>query len=97
MCSEMNSEQPAGDSRTDHTHATGVAQSRIMIDSNISNICSHRFGITGNSPLYTVGERTKRHYGQCILMNGLLSRAKSKNVADKIFRTKGSRLHREEK
>lgn len=29
-------------------------------------------------------------------MNGLLSRAKSKNVADKIFRTKGSRLHREE-
>jgi len=30
-------------------------------------------------------------------MNGLLSRAKSKNVTDKIFRTKGSRLHREEK
>lgn len=30
-------------------------------------------------------------------MNGLLSQAKSKNVADKIFRTKGSRLHREEK
>jgi len=30
-------------------------------------------------------------------MNSLLSRAKSKNVADKIFRTKGSRLHREEK
>ena len=28
MCSEMNSEQPADDSRTDHTHATGVAQSR---------------------------------------------------------------------
>lgn len=93
----MNSEQPAGDSRTDHTHATGVAQSRIMIDSNISNICSYRFGITGNSPLYTVGKRTKRHYGYCILMNGPSSRAKSKNVADKIFRTKGSRLHREEK
>ena len=30
-------------------------------------------------------------------MNGLLSQAKSKNVADKIFRTKGSQLHREEK
>lgn len=30
-------------------------------------------------------------------MNGPNSRAKSKNVADKIFRTKGSRLHREEK
>lgn len=30
-------------------------------------------------------------------MNALLSRAKSKNVADKIFRTKRSRLHREEK
>ncbi len=30
-------------------------------------------------------------------MNGLLSRAKSKNVADKAFHTKGSRLHREEK
>lgn len=29
-------------------------------------------------------------------MNGPSSRAKSKNVADKIFRTKG-RLHREEK
>ena len=30
-------------------------------------------------------------------MNGPSSRAKSKNVADKIFRTKGSQLHREEK
>jgi len=30
-------------------------------------------------------------------MNGPSSRAKSKNMADKIFRTKGSRLHREEK
>ena len=30
-------------------------------------------------------------------MNDPSSRAKSKNVADKIFRTKGSRLHREEK
>ncbi len=47
MCSEMNSEQPAGDSRTDHTHATGVAQSRIMIDSNISNICSQELSKLG--------------------------------------------------
>lgn len=30
-------------------------------------------------------------------MNGLPSQAKSKNVADKAFHTKGSRLHREEK
>ena len=56
MCSEMNSEQPAGDSRTDHTHATGVAQSRIMIDSNISNICSYRFGITGKFPTIYSGQ-----------------------------------------
>ena len=37
MCSKMNSEQPAGDSRTDHTHATGVDDIQESLDSGMND------------------------------------------------------------